>query len=305
MSLPENAVEPQQDVAPPQEDVPEAKAPSEEARVEALVMVLEPGDHEHLASLLRSYPHLREAILVQAAQWVGNETVARALELVEAPPAVEAVPEASAVAPVQTASEEKPAEFEWITSPLALEGNLEGRVQEHVDFIHAHPALRETVLAQCAEFEPDLAQRVREALAGPPVPLDAEAPAPVAQVEEDISQVAPAQSPEQSPEPAPEQKKAVPGWVVRARAYNQAHAGLVAEFNELTSFSCVGPMDWIEGESVGELEVDPYLVAQWQQDAGLAPDGRVGPKTVDAARVELEPAVAPPSATPAEEPPAA
>lgn len=289
MSDRENAVEPQQE--PTAQEVPETRGPSEESRVEALVMMLEPGDHQHLASLLRQHPGMREAILVAAAEYAGNETVARALELVGEAPAAEAKPAEPAIAEVAPpqATEQEPAAFDWLLSPLALEGNFEGRVQEHVDFIHAHPGLRETVLAQCASFEPALADAVRDALAAPPVPLDVEAPAPTEQIQEDVAEVA--------TEPAAQSKKEVPGWVVRARAYNRAHDALVAEFNELTSFACVGPMDWIEGDSVDSLEVDPYLVAQWQQDAGLSPDGRVGPNTVDAARVELEPVIAAPEAT--------
>ena len=292
----ENAVEPQQDVAPPQAEQQDVKGPSEEARVEALVMVLEPGDHEHLASLLRQHPGMRDAILIAAAQWVGNETISRALELLgEAPTqAPEVEPAMQDQVAVEEATETPPAQFDWLTSPLALEGNFEGRVQEHVDFIHAHPALRETVLAQCAELEPALADAVREALQAPPVALDAEAPAPTEQIQEEVAEVA--------PEPEKQTKKEAPGWVVRARAYNQAHANLVAEFNELTHFACVGPMDWIDGDGVDSLEVDPYLVAQWQQDAGLSPDGRVGPATLDAAKIELEPVVAAPEAAPAEAP---
>jgi hypothetical protein len=304
MSDLENAALPQQDVAPPQPEAQEVKAPSEEARIEALVMVLEPGDHAHLASLIRQHPGLRDAIITLAAQYVGNETVVKALEVLDGPApaaAVEAAPQANAVAPVAETAAEKPADFDWLLSPLALEGNFEGRVQEHVDFIHAHPGLREAVLAGCAEYEPDLARAVREALAAPPVAPDVETPAPTAQVQEDVAELSEAETEEHAPAP---KKKEIPGWVLRARAYNQAHAALVAEFNELTGYACVGPMDWIEGESVEELEVDPYLVAQWQQDAGLAPDGRVGPKTVDAAKVELEPMVADAAEVESEEPPA-
>jgi hypothetical protein len=68
---------------------------------------------------------------------------------------------------------------------------------------------------------------------------------------------------------------AEPAWVAGAQAYNAAHPELVDEFNELTSDVC--RLD-------GEGKVDPQAVARWQRNHGLAPDGKIGPHTVAAAR---------------------
>ena len=74
---------------------------------------------------------------------------------------------------------------------------------------------------------------------------------------------------------APKPAAAEPAWVAGARAYNQAHAELVDEFNELTSDNCR-----LDGAS----EVDPQAVARWQSHHGLAADGKVGHLTVATAR---------------------
>jgi hypothetical protein len=62
-------------------------------------------------------------------------------------------------------------------------------------------------------------------------------------------------------------------WRSGARAYNAAHASLVEEFNTLT-----------HGECGSGGDADPEAVARWQQQHGVAPDGRVGPRTFHAAR---------------------
>jgi murein L,D-transpeptidase YcbB/YkuD len=68
---------------------------------------------------------------------------------------------------------------------------------------------------------------------------------------------------------------AEPAWVADARAYNAAHSELVEEFNELTDN--VARLD-------GESKVDPQAVARWQGHHGVAADGKIGPRTVAAAR---------------------
>jgi hypothetical protein len=67
---------------------------------------------------------------------------------------------------------------------------------------------------------------------------------------------------------------AEPAWVGGARKYNEAHAELVSDFNELTKQACL--------DASGQL--DPQAVARWQGQHGVAPDGRVGPRTLAAAR---------------------
>jgi hypothetical protein len=65
-----------------------------------------------------------------------------------------------------------------------------------------------------------------------------------------------------------------PVWA-SARAYNDHHATLVAEFNELTDDRCR-----LDGDS----KVDAHAVSRWQQHHGLDPDGKIGPRTVAKAR---------------------
>ncbi len=70
------------------------------------------------------------------------------------------------------------------------------------------------------------------------------------------------------------QAAAAPDWVVKARAYNQAHAALCEQFMQATSNACVG----------ADGQLDPAEVARWQVAHGLDPDGRIGPMTVKAAQ---------------------
>ena len=64
--------------------------------------------------------------------------------------------------------------------------------------------------------------------------------------------------------------------VKSATQYNAAHADLVAEFNKLTGGKCAGEN---AGVSVRELR-------KWQMDHGLPADGKIGPKTIAAAKKE-------------------
>jgi hypothetical protein len=145
--------------------------------------ILEPGDFKVVANLLRQHPRLRDQILARAQEVCGNDTVAKALELVDgqqAPGATAAAPAASsAAAPaapvsanaVDVAKTDHPAgkakapeEFDYITSPLALEYDHAEQVKDHVEFIRNHPQLRDKVLMGAAEFDPQLAADVRAAL---------------------------------------------------------------------------------------------------------------------------------------------
>ena len=69
---------------------------------------------------------------------------------------------------------------------------------------------------------------------------------------------------------------AAPAWVAGAYRYNEAHAALVDEFNELTDFVCTLDDD--------RNKLDPKEVAAWQRANHLDPDGKVGPHTLAAAR---------------------
>jgi hypothetical protein len=78
--------------------------------------------------------------------------------------------------------------------------------------------------------------------------------------------------PASAPKPAP---AADPAWVAEARHYNGAHSHLVAEFNDLTDYVCLDD---------DTTKLDPKAVFDWQRGHGLDPDGKVGPRTVAAAR---------------------
>ncbi len=167
--------------------------------------ILQPGDFKAVASLLEMHPELCDEILARAQQVCGNDTVARALELIQgqgaAPEAAEAeteVPNAEAAvdeaaATNQPGAEAKPVEeFVYIVSPLALEYDRAEKVKDHVEYIRNHPELRDTILIQAAEFDPQLVEEVRAALeraapaetAAVEAPTaDAPAPDPAAQVE--------------------------------------------------------------------------------------------------------------------------
>ncbi len=67
-----------------------------------------------------------------------------------------------------------------------------------------------------------------------------------------------------------------------ARKFNEAHPALVAEFNELTQ----NALCFSETGEIGSI--DPLKVARWQAHRGLDADGKVGPRTVAAARKEAQ-----------------
>jgi hypothetical protein len=59
----------------------------------------------------------------------------------------------------------------------------------------------------------------------------------------------------------------------RAQTYNRRHPANVAQFNRATGQSCAGPHG-----------VEVSLVRAWQEERGLVPDGRIGSKTLRAAK---------------------
>lgn len=254
------------------------------------LMVLEPGDHELLAQMIRNYPHLREQILERASADLGNDTVAKALQTLAGIPEPEAPSEkAASEAPspaVQADTAQEP-EFDYTTSPLALEYDEEAKIKDHADFMRANPQVADQVLTQAAELDPNLAvlslleletpmiasaeqseetpqQVVEETSKAAAEDIAAEqqttAPAPVT-AEEAVQEAAPVVEPEKES-----------GWVARAREFNTEHADEVARFLAATGGACL-----VEGM------LDPNLVAQWQAAHGIEVDGRVGPGTADAA----------------------
>lgn len=83
------------------------------------------------------------------------------------------------------------------------------------------------------------------------------------------------QAPDETPSKSKEAPTPEPGWVAAARTYNAAHADLVEEFNDLTAHICLND---------DTVQLDPQAVASWQTQHGLTADGKVGPRTVAAAR---------------------
>lgn len=227
---------------------------------------------------IRNHPELRDKILISAAEFDPElaAEVRKALEAqapVERAPAEQAPTEAAApaVAAEPTAQVEA---FIYVVSPLALQYDRAQQVIDHVDFIRNNPALRDAVLGGAAEFDPQLAEEVRAALAqgvatSPTIETE---PTPPAVVKASAEEAAPAPSPEAAPvQDAAAQ--AEPGWVTRARAYHQDHAENAARFNQITGGVCLG----------ADGTLDPNLVANWQVEHGVEPDGRVGRATLAAA----------------------
>jgi hypothetical protein len=209
------------------------------------ISMLEDSAHDAklLAQLIQRYPQYRDAIVSAAGKQLGNTTINDALAIVDgtAPP-----------------------EFDWVSSPLAAEGgSLADRARANVQYIQAHPELRETMLAQIAKFEPDLADAVRDGLDNPTPIEDQPAPAPAA-VDAAIDQ----QQQPQAPQPEVE-----PGWVAAARAYNAQHTANVDELIGLAGLSLV------DAQGV----IDPVEVAKLQDSLGVEADGKVGPATLSAA----------------------
>lgn len=189
--------------------------------------------------------------------------------------------------------------------PALQAGDAEGLAA----IIIAHPDLYEQILATAAGFlGNDTLTRALDLVHGAPraeaqaEPKQEEATPPevvAQQAAEETTQGTAEASPEatvqhQAEEQAPAaEPEPEPGWVVRARAFNANHQDDVFTFFHATGFACAGP----------DGEPDPYAVANWQAEHGVAPDGRIGKETAEAAWA-LMPVEAPAPAQQApEEPP--
>jgi hypothetical protein len=251
------------------------------------VEALRPGDYALLAQVLAAHPELHDQIIERAAAFVGNDTIAKALQFM----AGEREPEApSEKASDAGAPSEEQTDFDYTTSPLAIEYDRDAKVKDHVDYIRAHPELGDAVLAGAAEIDPALAVEVAAALKKsedqPAAEVEQEETPPqvIQESAEQAIEATPAAQPEQMAAPAPVtaeeavevQPAAAPekesGWVSRARAYNQWHVYEVASFLAATGNACM-----VDGV------LDPNLVAKWQEEHGVAVDGRIGNDTVEAA----------------------
>jgi hypothetical protein len=295
--------EKKEDVAPvmaPQavEQAPVEQAPAASQAQDNVLLnltVLEPGDYPLLAQTLANYPEFREQILERAAQLLGNDTVAKALQTLAGVPEPEAPSEkAAADAPAAEAAAQPQAQeaaFDYTTSPLALEYDENAKIKDHADFMLANPQVADQVLTQTAELDVNLAVQVALEYDGAAAKAKEEAPAqeqtPPQVIEEtskaaaeEVKQEAKQAEEPAAPVPAQEAVEARPvvepekesGWVVRAREYNAEHADEVARFLAATGGACM-----VDGA------LDPNLVAQWQSRHGVDVDGRIGEQTVEAA----------------------
>ncbi len=125
------------------------------------------------------------------------------------------------------------------------------------------PLVEEATKAQGAEVVTQAIEVEQQEQAQAPVTahdepaLTAEVEAKPAVIEEEVAQ--------------PEAEEA---WAVRAREYNDAHAELVARFNELTDNVYAPPNG----------SIAPAMVVAWQKANDVSVDGRIGPETVAAAK---------------------
>jgi hypothetical protein len=229
--------------------------PAEET-VGRMADTLEPGDAEQLATLLRAHPNMRDVILQHAQASAGNATVEQAIALLDGtggPPGM--TPSSAAPAGAGHAPDR-------LSQVLASVSTIEtGDSRSLAMLVTSNPDLRQQILERAQDLLGE--DTVMGAVAMIDVPPPA-APAPTP--EDAAAEKGPA------PEPEPEPAKESP-WIVRARAYNDAHFGDTEEFNALTNFMCV-----VDGL------IDPNLIARWQEQNGLHPDGRIGAHTLERAR---------------------
>jgi hypothetical protein len=220
--------------------------------VYAQAMRLGPADAPALADLLTLYPDLSERILSVAAPQVGNAAVQRAITM------------------AQNKSKAR-----------GRQGSL--NQDEMHEFLDDAPAPAKTQGKPGTLTQAEMHEFLDDA----PAPATQGKPGTLSQAEmhEFLDDPAPAKT-QGKPgtltqaemheflDDAPAAATAEPAWVAGARKYNDAHAELVSDFNELTNNSCL--------DANGQL--DPQAVARWQQQHGVEADGRVGPHTLAAAR---------------------
>jgi hypothetical protein len=228
--------------------------------VPAEYFVLEPGDHELLAKLLQRYPALQQTILEHAARDLGNETVAKACEILHG-----AKPEP------KKEEEAKPAPNKKEEDVLTLVMVLEPGDQQHLaSLIRSHPGMQDKIIEEARKWlDEETIAKALELLGG----HEGEKPA----TEAASGDAAPAAGAKPTHD-----RKNEPPWVTRARAFNKRNADYALMFNYATKWSTA-----VEG-----TEPDPYLVADWQAKHGISPDGRVGAKTAQKAVDLGEPATA-------------
>ncbi len=254
------------------------------------LMHVQAGDAQALADLVRQNPDFSDAILTQAASTasIGNRTVAAAIDLLAAAPATEAAPP----------QQEMPAQGRPVQLDFSLEGfnyddpNVQlllndDLIEDHVKFIEKYPHLRRKVMdgfldrtndRKMLDLFLDRLQAAEGKSATGPSEKEITEKEAAAESKEGTG-VGNATEATETERPQAETSEAThnekeSAWIVNAKRFNAAHPEEVAEFNRVTKDACLGP----------DGNLDPKLVSDWQASHGIAPDGRVGPATVDAAR---------------------
>jgi hypothetical protein len=230
------------------------------------VLRLGPADAQALRDLLTLYPVFSRGILAVAAPQVGNAAVQRALAMVQQN--AQGQPMAGAgtasnqafikdtLADEPTAGKAPPVNQAFIKDTLADEPTAGKAPPVNQAFI------RDTLADESSTAKPPPVNQafIRDTLADE---SSTAKPPPVNQafIRDTLAD-------------GDAKSAAEPAWVASARTYNDAHAGLVSEFNDATAKSCL--------DASGQL--DPQAVARWQRQHGVEADGKVGPHTLAAAR---------------------
>lgn len=253
-----------------QDPAPQADGQRDAAVDNVLMLVdtMEAGDSQHLASLIQQHPEMRDQILAYAAETLGNDTVSKAIAILQGGNAEEPKAETKPDAP-----DAPPLSEQQRGLLFSLQILEPGAAQELAGILGRYPEMFDLIVAEAEQYVG--AEAVKQAIAivrGTDSANESKPePTPTEQIEENASQHA-----GQAEAPQIEEES---GWVVRARAYNANHGDAAAEFNQLTAGACLG--------ANGQL--DPNLVANWQVAHGVEPDGRVGDDTLAAARAGGQP----------------
>jgi hypothetical protein len=245
--------------------------------VYAQVTALGPGDAAALADLLTLYAGLTPRILAVAAPQVGNAAVQRAIA--QSKSRAQGKPGALSQGELHEMLDDAPAPAARTQGkPGALS---QAELHEMLDDAPAPAAKTQGKPGALSQAE------LHEMLDDKPAAKTQGKPGALSQAElHEMLDDKPAAKTQGKPgalsqaelhemlDDAPAKTAGEPAWVGGARKYNDAHAELVADFNDATGNSCL--------DASGQL--DPQAVRRWQAAHGLAADGKVGPHTLAAAR---------------------
>lgn len=270
---------------------PQEPKPDSWEFVKAQVQGIQPGDAARLSVFLQQYPEFRDEIITAAQTHLGNATVQRALsagqmvgqaptedmrDMIDDAPPVDAATEVAPVAPAIEAAAVgvAPDSNTWESVQLRLDA--EPLTSNDIALaIKGYPEFREKIITYAQDQVG--ADVVKEAIAIVDAPPPTSEPEPQAAPPVSEPGPTPGESPATAPSVDVEEEKQ-PAWISRAREWNAVHADWAAEFSALT----IDALRYHNED--GAFELDPVKVAHWQSEQGLDPDGKVGPKTLEAAQ---------------------